>query len=67
MSWLIFANILLLAMLINEKLKVKRLENIINELDKWLLNLRAEKQGYKIIPSKVRTKLYELLGRYYCE
>lgn len=64
MSWLIFANILLLAMLINEKIKVKRLENIINELDKWLLNIRNVQQNNKILPSKVRVKLYKLLRRY---
>lgn len=61
MSWLIFANILLLAMLINEKLKVKRLENIIEDLDKWLILLREN--DIKIKPIDVRKKLIELRWR----
>lgn len=61
MSWLIFANILLLAMLINEKLKVKRLENIIEDLDKWLILLREK--DIKIKPIDVRKKLIKLRWR----
>lgn len=61
MSWLIFFNILLLAMLIKKEIEIKRLENIIEDLDKWLILLREK--DIKIKPIDVRKKLIKLRWR----
>ena len=61
MSWLIFINILLLAMLIKKEIEIKRLENIIEDLDKWLILLREN--DIKIKPIDVRKKLIKLRWR----
>lgn len=61
MSWLIFFNILLLAMLIKKEIEIKRLENIIEDLDKWLIFLREK--DIEIKPIDVRKKLIKLRWR----